>query len=130
MTEEIYKNEPTDGCEIAEYSEEGFRALVTYGSWRVAIINFAERLRKENFTRIERHLETDEVFILVEGSAVLVVGSECRRIPMEKGKVYNIKKCSWHHILMDPPDPATKVIVVENADTSAENTEYRYLGDL
>ena len=40
---------------------------------------------------------------------------------MEIGKVYNIRKAVWHNILVSED---AKVLVVENTDTVAENSEY------
>ena len=90
-----YRTELTKECEVYAYADEGFKALVNFGGWRVAVINYAERFDEANFERLERHLETDEVFILLDGRATLIVGAECERIPMEKGKIYNIKKLGW-----------------------------------
>lgn len=115
----------TKECEVYDYTDEGYKALVYYGGWRVAIINYADRFDEANFEKLERHLETDEVFILIDGRATLVAGEECEKIPMEKGKIYNIKKAGWHHIFVDKAYPETKVIVVENADTTKANTEYK-----
>lgn len=122
-----YGIELTKECEVYDYEDEGFKALMYYGGWRVAIINYAERFDEANFEKLERHLETDEVFILIEGKATLIVGTECKQIPMEKGKIYNIRQNGWHGIFVDKNFPETKVIIVENADTSKENTEYLYI---
>ena len=43
---------------------------------------------------------------------------------MGKCTVYNIPKGEWHHITVS--DDIT-VMVVENSDTSPENTEKRYI---
>lgn len=122
--EKTYRTEMTSECEVYDYNDDGFKALMYYGGWRVAVINYAERFDEKNFEKLERHLETDEVFILIDGRATLVLGTECTLLPMEKGKIYNIKKYGWHAIFVDKSHPETKVIVVENADTSKDNTEY------
>lgn len=122
--ENMYRTEMTPECEVYDYINDGYKALVYYSGWRVAVINYAEHFAEKNFEKLERHLETDEVFILVDGRATLVVGADCKLIPMEKGKIYNIKKAGWHGIFIDKAYPETRVIVVENADTSKENTEY------
>ena len=43
---------------------------------------------------------------------------------MEKGKIYNVKAAAWHALLLSE---GSKVLIVENEDTSLENTEYIYL---
>ena len=58
-----------EGLEIKEYNGEGYDRTHTYGAWRVAFLNHAERF--ENTTYLERHLLTDEVFLLLNGEATL-----------------------------------------------------------
>ena len=109
--------------EICEFSGDGYMPLTAYGSWRVAIINACERLREENLRRMERHLGTDEVFILLEGEAALYIGAEKKRFPMEIGKLYCVKCGEWHCISMAS---GAKAAVVENNDVGEMNTEYLY----
>lgn len=108
--------------EILEYNGEGYNPTMSFGQWRVAIANHAERFDKKKLCRIERHLKTDEVFVLLKGSAVLVVGEELKKYPLEIGKIYNIKQGVWHNILIEK---GAKVLIVENNDTGIDNTEYR-----
>ncbi|MBQ9131922.1 MAG: cupin domain-containing protein [Clostridia bacterium] len=111
------------GIEVKKFSGEGYFPLISYNGWRVAIANFCERLREENLCKVERHTKTDEVFILLQGEAVLHIGMELNRIPMESGKLYNVTCGQWHAISMTPD---TKVAIVENDDTGKDNTEYYY----
>jgi hypothetical protein len=53
--------------EIREYTGEGFRPLVFFNGWRVAVLNYIEEIHPERNNRMERHLETDEVFVLAKG---------------------------------------------------------------
>jgi mannose-6-phosphate isomerase-like protein (cupin superfamily) len=111
------------GIEVKEFNGEGYAPLISYNGWRVAIANFCERLCENNICMVERHLKTDEVFILLQGEACLHLGMELKRIPMETGKIYNVKLGEWHTISMIPN---TKVAIIENHDTGPENTEYHY----
>ncbi len=47
------------------YKGEGYRTVVDYDKWRVAIINYAERFDWDRASqkKLERHNETDEVFV-------------------------------------------------------------------
>ena len=114
--------------EIAEHNGAGYKPLVSYEGWRVAVIKYAERFDEENFSRLERHRLTDEVFILTAGNARLVIGGNgdeltpLQFVDMEKGKLYNVKRNVWHHILVNR---SAEVIVVENDNTGRDNTEYK-----
>ncbi len=116
--------------EIVEHKEESFKPLIFFESWRVAVLNYADIVSKEGFYRMERHPETDEVFVLLAGKAFLIAGDDRSRIPetrvieMEPLKLYNIKKNVWHHIVMSRD---CSVLIVENADTAVENSEYQEL---
>ena len=107
--------------EIVEYEGDGYKAMVYYEGWRVAFLRYAERFDKKNINKMEKHLLTDEVFVLLSGEAVLIIGEEQNIYPMEKNKIYNVKKAVWHAICVSKD---AQVLIVENADTSLENSEY------
>lgn len=109
--------------EIFKFNGEGYRSLIEYNGWRVAIINSSEKLLEENICKIERHLETDEVFILLMGEAILYIGKDMKKTIMEQGKFYNVKCNEWHCISMKKN---SKVAVVENSNTGEKNSEYYY----
>ena len=91
---------------------------VTYGNWRVAFLNHGDVFAKPTY--LERHLETDEAFVLLEGAATLLIGADRREAVMERNRVYNVRKGVWHQIVTVP---GTRCLVIENADTSLENSE-------
>ena len=64
--------------EILDYAGEGYRRLVDGPKWTLAVINYAPRFDPANFTRLERHLLTDETFVLLSGDATLTGGSLMR----------------------------------------------------
>ena len=109
--------------EIFEYDGEGYNSTMNFESWRVAIANFGDHFDREKYNYLERHMLTDEVFVLLMGDATLVTGKEFSETPMEQGKLYNIKKGVWHALLLDKD---AKVLIVENHNTSRENSEYYY----
>lgn len=111
-----------NSIEVLEYAGDGYSKVMSYGAWRVAIINYAERFDERNLTRLERHLLTDEVFVLLEGNATLI--SDGEKYPMEKGKMYNVKAGTWHAIAVSRD---AKVLIVENDDTCIDNTEYKQI---
>ena len=117
---EIIKNE----LEIHSYEGDGYKSMVFYEGWRVAFLKHADRFDKDLVDKMERHMLTDEVFVLLEGEGFLIIGEDDRVCPMEKNKLYNVKKAVWHAVCVS--DDAL-VLIVENADTGLPNTEYREL---
>jgi hypothetical protein len=70
---------------------------------------------------MERHMKTDEVFVLLCSEAALYIGDGREKVTMEIGKVYNVKVATWHNLCMKE---GSQVLIVENDDTCRENTEY------
>ena len=116
---------PTTLLEIHQYSEEGYKPLIDYGAWRVAILRYIDELLPENISKMQRHNETDEVFVLLKGRCILFIGEGDERIAqiyaedMKPLKLYNVKRSCWHtHTLSE----GTIVLIVENRDTSLNNS--------
>lgn len=113
--------------QIKESALSGFSVLVNFEEWRIGVINYKDELSLNNSPKkIERHLKTDEAFILSDGMATLFTGKDLRAYSMEKNKVYNIPMGVWHSILLSPD---AVVFVVENKNTSEKNTEVIYLDE-
>ena len=99
---------------------EGFQVAMTFENWRIGLLRYSERFSK--LSRLERHLLTDEAFILLSGKATLYTDKE--QVEMKTNIVYNIPKAEWHHIIVSKD---ATVMVVENASTCADNTEIKFL---
>lgn len=108
--------------EILGLEAVGYRRVMSFGQWRVAVLAHADFFAEANCVRLERHLETDEAFVLLDGEASLVVGAAARRVPLEKGKLYNVRQGAWHAVITAP---GARLLVVENGSTGAANSEYR-----
>ncbi len=113
-----------EGLEILDYTGPDYQPVVYFAGWRVAYLNYSERFDPEKVDTLERHMETDEVFVLLEGKATLLIGETGTPCPMEKNKTYNVKKAVWHSIVTSRD---AHVLIVENADTSDANSEFMYL---
>lgn len=108
------------GLEVVIPQEGGFSRVVNGPKWALASIGYSEKYDEKNFTVLARHLHTDEAFILLDGTATLVIGKELKRIELRPLVYYTVKAGTWHHVLVTP---GTRVAVVENSDTSKDNTE-------
>ena len=102
--------------QISRFIGTDFQVMTQFEGWKIGLLRHSQRFSA--CCQMERHLETDEVFVLLEGSATLYV--EDQKIPMEKCTIYNVRKAAWHHIVVS--EDAT-VLVVENSSTSRDNTE-------
>lgn len=113
--------------EICDYQGKGYSPLVAYGEWRVAVLRYLDELEPARINSMERHSETDEVFILVRGKAMLILGGNGGSVEgissyvLEIGKVNNVKKNTWHTISLSPD---AHIIIVENDNTDRMNSEY------
>jgi len=116
---------PETLLEIREYNGEGYRPLIDYGAWRVAVLRPIDELSPQNLDKMQRHDETDEVFVLLAGRCILFLGEGDEHVStiyaqdMQPLKLYNVKRGGWHtHTLSN--DAA--VLIVENRDTVASNS--------
>ena len=105
--------------ETYSYDGIGYQRGIVFEGWTVAVLNWEERFEK--IEKLERHNLTDEVFILVEGEATLILGEQMYTVPMEKNKFYNVRMGVWHAVRVSRD---CKIIIVENANTSKQNTDY------
>ena len=110
-----------NSLDILDYGGDDYCRLVSGAKWTVAALNYAERFDERNIVDLERHNLTDEAFVLLAGEATLLLGETARRVKMEPLKVYNVRAGAWHNIFVSRD---ARVLVIENADTSKDNTEY------
>ena len=108
---------------MLEYNGEGDNPTMNSESWRVAIANFGEHFDEQRHNYLERQLLADKVFVLLSGEARLIIGCDFYEIEMRIGRIYHVKRGIYHALLMDRD---AKVLIVENHNTSRENTEYYY----
>ena len=108
-----------EGLDIIDYDGKGYKPAMVFEAWRVAFLNYDTCFDK--ITKLERHMVTDEVFMLLEGEATLIIGLEKALVPMEKHKIYNVRKGVWHNIKVSK---GAKVFIVENDNTTYDNSEY------
>lgn len=99
----------------------GYKRIHEYGEWCVAMIHFSDHLRSATQERLERHLRTDEAFVLLSGSATLYEGIDLYPTMMALEVLYIIPEGIWHTITLEPE---SKVLVIENRSTGPENTQY------
>lgn len=118
--------------EIHNCEGTGYKPLIDYDKWRVAILRYSDELLPERIITMQRHNETDEVFVLLEGRCILFIGevndtiTSIAGIDLEPQKIYNVKRGVWHsHTLSND----ASVLIVENRDTTNQNSPKKFLND-
>jgi hypothetical protein len=113
--------------EVLDYTKEGYSPVVDYDTWRVAVLNFSNDLLPQNIKALQRHNETDEVFVLLSGRCILFIGDGDEKVTdifaenMQPFKIYNVKKSVWHsHTLSQD----AKLLIVENRNTTFDNSPF------
>lgn len=119
------KKETRDGLEIVSFNGEGYLPLIDYGKWLVAELRYIDELEVDNLKDMQKHDETDEVFVLLEGDFTLFLGGqgdtigEIEAIKLEPLKLYNVKKGTFH---THTPEKNATALIVENVDTCDDNS--------
>jgi mannose-6-phosphate isomerase-like protein (cupin superfamily) len=115
------------------YDDKGYNPYLIQDNWQVAQLNYVEKHGLDDMDSIEVHKETDEVFILLKGRAVLIAANVEKdkslfyeAVNMQQGVSYNIPKGVWHNIAMDKD---TQIIIVEKSNTHINDCTLWYLTD-
>lgn len=118
---------PESLLEVREHNAPDYKPLVDYGAWRVALMNCTPDLTPDKIHRMQKHIETDEVFVLLAGKCILFLGAgdeaviNVHAVDMEPFKLYNVKRSAWHsHTFSND----AKVLIVENRDTTDGNSPF------
>ena len=114
--------------EILKYSfeGEGLTRVFENEKWMVGIKNWKPMNDISNINSLERHNETDELFILLQGRCTLLYANETaegldiRAVEMEPLKVYNIPRTLWHNTVTRRD---TKLALIEDSSTGSANSD-------
>jgi len=123
---------PEHLLETADYTGAGYRPVVNFAGWRVAVLRYTDELLPDRIEGMERHDETDEVFVLLAGRCLLFLGEGRERVEaiyaedMRPRKVYNVKRGAWHSHTLSKD---ASVLIVENRDTGNENSTQAALSE-
>ncbi len=108
----------------------GYNPFFIKEHWQVAQLNFMDEQGLYAIQKMDMHVQTDEVFILTKGTAVLIAGELLQNkfafqlIKMKAGTTYNIRANLWHNIAMDTD---AQVIIVEKSNTHLGDFIFRSL---
>lgn len=116
--------------EMYQHKGIGYNPFFIKDDWQVAQLNYMQNQGISEIRKLDMHLRTDEIFILLKGSAVLIAASEenenlrivCMKMLPEI--TYNIPSNTWHNIALDKD---ASVIIVEKSNTHLSDFIYRQL---
>ncbi|MDD2362365.1 MAG: cupin [Oscillospiraceae bacterium] len=109
-----------------EYDGRGMKRVFENEKWMVGIKNWKPENDVSGIDCLERHNQTDELFVLLSGSCVLLYANETdeglviEAEKMQPMRVYNIPRTLWHNTVTTED---VKLILVEDSSTGAENSD-------
>jgi len=117
---------------VTDFSGEGMNRVYENGKWMVGIKNWKPANDISGIDCLERHNETDELFILLSGTCILLSANETggkldiHALKMEPFKVYNIPATLWHNTITRKD---TKLALIEDSSTGSGNSNVMNLND-
>lgn len=114
-----------DTLEVSSFNGEGYLPLIDFESWRVAELRYIDELEPDRIDNMQKHNETDEIFVVLEGDFTLFFGGngdeigEIEAIKLEPLKLYNVKKGTFH---THTPEKNCTCLIVENKNTTDDNS--------
>lgn len=115
-----------------EFSGQGMNRVYENEKWTVGIKNWKPANDITGMDMLERHNQSDELFVLVSGSCTLISAKETsggmafEKVDMEPNKVYNIPMRMWHNTITKKD---TKMILIEDSDTGEKNSDFYRLSE-
>ena len=109
-----------------EFGGEGMTRVYENPKWMIGIKNWKPMNDIANINCLERHNETDELFILLSGRCTLLFANETANglkieaVEMEPCKVYNIPASLWHNTVTEHD---TKLALIEDVSTGPSNSD-------
>ena len=109
-----------------EYEGKGLTRVFENEKWMVGIKNWKPENDISGIDCLERHNETNELFILLNGSCTLLFANETAdglvisKVDMEPMKVYDIPPSLWHNTVTKAD---TKLALIEDSSTGSANSD-------
>ncbi len=108
------------------FEGEGLTRVFENEKWMVGVKNWKPANDITGIDCLERHNETDELFVLLAGRCTLLYANEVDgkleigAVEMQPMKVYNIPATLWHNTVTQK---GTKMILVEDSSTGMANSD-------
>ena len=100
----------------------GFDAVIKNDSFKCAFITHSPAYAFGAVEEMKRHNETDEIFVLLKGHAVMLIYEDgiFTEHLLTEGIAYNVHPKTWHYLAVTED---ARVFVAEASDTSDLNTD-------
>lgn len=112
--------------------ESGYHPFLIRKGWQVAQLNYMKEQDIDHIRKLDIHHLTDEVFVLLNGTAVLITADLQDNEPvfevirMMPGITYNIPVKTWHNIAMTK---GCEVLIVERSHTHVSDFDFFQLNE-
>ena len=102
--------------------KSGFDAIIKNESFKCAFITHSPAYSFGRVSEMKRHNETDEVFVLLSGNAVMLIYEDGKFYEQElKPKTsYNVQRKTWHYLGVSED---AVLFVCEKANTDSTNSD-------
>ncbi len=110
----------------------GYQKLFNFKDWRIAELKFIEDIDAKPLDFLECHLETDEVFVLLEGSCKMWFFDEnkpdqgFKTLKLKKHEVFRIPQGIYHGHRLSKD---AKILIIEEENTCNDNSHRIYLNE-
>lgn len=108
----------------ATFSAEGFCPVVRNSQFLCAFITRSAAYAPGQVKEMKRHNDTDEVFVLLQGKALLLtrdsLDEACRETLLSPLTAYTVHAGTWHYLAVSED---AKVFVTESGAIQRENTD-------
>ena len=109
-------------------TKSGFDAVITEKGFKCAYITHSAAYSFGAVTEMKRHNETEEVFVLLSGAAVMLTLEDgvFTETPLARGEATVVSKGTYHYLGVTED---ASVFVTERDDTGKDNTDVLALGE-
>ena len=100
----------------------GFDAVIKNDSFKCAFITHSPAYAFGAVEEMKRHNETDEIFVLLKGHAVMLIYEDglFSEYELSKNTAYNVHPKTWHYLAVSED---ASVFVTEKANTDSTNSD-------
>ena len=108
---------------VKSFEKEGFFPVFQNSAFKCAFITHSDQYSHGKILQMKQHNDSDEVFVLLQGSAVLLTResatSLCLQTTLEKNKAYNVHQGVFHYLAVSED---ALLFVAESGSMEPKNT--------